>query len=56
MRPLERLDHVRRKNLAGFGNDACIQIGSLPIYGNARRVHRAHRSFGDFRTDAVTWD
>ena len=51
-----RFDHMRRQNLAGFGDDAGVQIGALPVNGDAGRVDRADRGVGHFRADAVAWD
>ena len=56
MRSFKRLDDVRRQHLAGFGNDAGVQIGALPIDGNASRVDGAHRGISDFRADTVAGD
>ena len=56
MRPLDGFDHVWRQHLASLGDDAGIQIGPLPVNGDARRVHRADRSLRHLRADAIPWD
>ena len=52
-RALQRLDHVRRQHLAGFRDDARVQIGALPVNRNAGGVDRAHGCFGHFGPDAI---
>ncbi len=53
VRALHRFNHMGRQHLAGFRDDAGVQIGTLPANGNASGVDRAHGCFGHFGPNAI---